>query len=68
MWNPLTQHTYLYNIMHENAELIKIILFNKYKGAYVGKGSHSLHYYQIKLIKNISGSEQGGQSLQKKSC
>jgi len=29
---------------------------------------YSLHYYQIKLIKNISGLEQGRQSLQKKFC
>ena len=30
------------------------------------KSSHSLHYYQIRLIKNIFGSKQGRQSLQKK--
>jgi len=30
------------------------------------KDSHSLHYHQIKLIKSISSSEQGRQSLQKK--
>jgi len=31
------------------------------------KGSHSFYYYQIKLIENISGSEQGHPSLQKNS-
>ena len=36
-WHPLPRHTYLYNIIHENMELIKIILFNKHKGAHVGK-------------------------------
>ena len=32
------------------------------------KGSHSLHYYQIRLIKNIFDSKQDRQSLQKEFC
>ena len=32
------------------------------------ESSHSLHYNQIKLIKSISGLEQGCQSLQEKFC
>ena len=32
------------------------------------KDSHSLYYYQIKLIKNIFGSEQDRQNLHKRNC
>ena len=46
--------------------LIKSILFKSRKQIHMDKRSHSLHYYEIKLIKNISSSEQGRPSLQKK--
>ena len=37
MWYSISQHIYLYNIIHENMKLIKMILFNKYKGTQVDK-------------------------------
>ena len=35
--NPLPRYTYLYNKIHGNAKLHKLILFNKHKGVHVGK-------------------------------
>ena len=55
LWHHLPRHTYK-QIKH-----IKILI-NKFTWV---KGSHLLHYYQIRLIKNIFGSKQGHQSLQK---
>jgi len=45
--------------------LIKSILFKSRKQIYMGK--RPFHCYQIKLIKNISGSKQDCLSLQKNS-
>ena len=33
------------------------ILFNEHKRVHIIKSSHSLHYYRIKLVKNIFGSK-----------
>jgi len=57
MGHPLPRYIY---------KLIKhiTILINKFTWV---KDSHSLHYYQIRLIKNIFSSKQDRQSLQKKS-
>jgi len=58
MWHPLTRHTYLYNIIYENAELIKMILFNKHKGTHVDKKFTfalitKLKTYQIGVWKHL---------------
>jgi len=54
----ISQHTYLYNIIHENAKLIKIILFNKHKGTHMGKRFTftlitKLKTYQIRVWKHL---------------
>ena len=68
MWHPLPWYTYLYNNIHENTELHKMRFYSMNIKEFMWvKGSHSLHSYLIKLIKNISGSEQGRPSLQKNS-
>jgi len=47
--------------------LMESILFKPRTQIHVGKELHLLHYYQIKIIKNISDLEQGHQILQKNS-
>jgi len=67
LWHSLFWYTCLYNKIHENIELHKMrFCFLSIKKFMWVKGSHWLHYFQIKLI-NIFYSKQGHSSLQKKS-
>ena len=59
VWHPLSRYTYLYNKIHKNMELHKKrFYFLSIKEFTWVKGSHSLHCYQIILIRNIFGSKQ----------
>ena len=53
MWHPLPRQTYLYNIIHENAKLIKKILFNKHKRVHVGKNFTSTLIIKLKTYQSF---------------
>ena len=58
LWHSLLRYTYLYNKIHENTKLHKMRFYSMNIKEFTWvKSSYSLHYYQIKLVRNIFGSK-----------